>query len=76
MWRRSTKNDDCKLSCAEVKVFKDDFFLKKLCYYLLLIRTEGGDSCGISVQADTPQELCEATEKVPLKTIISITYVI
>ena len=26
--------------------------------FSLLIITEGGDSCGISVQADTPQELC------------------
>ena len=26
--------------------------------FCLLIRTEGGDSCGISVQADTPQKLC------------------
>jgi len=36
-----------------------------LCYFTvdfrdfsLLVITEGGDSCGISVQADTPQELC------------------
>jgi len=27
-------------------------------YFSLLTFTAGGDSCGISVQADTPQELC------------------